>query len=110
MELIQYKGPFSTSDRIIIEPQIGESYVHIGIQVPKIQPITIPETKVSNDTIIKTGKYRPATEDVKISINNKTYQLSDTGILEFDGLSETGWDIRFLTNLPAEAIIDIVRR
>ena len=112
MELKQYKGPFAAGSTITVPAQTGYTWVHIGIQIPKIQPMTIPQTKLSNNnkTTTKTGSYRPSYSNVKISINDTSYQLNANGILEFDGLSEIEWNIRFLSNLPAEAIIDIVRR
>lgn len=112
MKLQQYKGPFASGDRIRIPAQTGYNYVHIGIQVPKRQPITVPVTRLSNDnkTTTETGSYRPSYPNVCLSINGQTYQINSSDVLEFDGLSEIEWDIQFLTNFPAETIIDIVRR
>lgn len=115
MELAQYKGPFRSGSRITIPAQTGYTWVHIGIQLPKSQPIAIPRTQVSEDrqTTIFTGEYREATSqerDVKLLINNETYKINSCDVLEFDGLSEIEWNIQFLDNLPAETIIDIVRR
>lgn len=112
MELIQYKGPFASGRRITIPAQTGYTYVHIGIQVPKTQPITIPQTRLTNNnkTTIKTGEYRSMRSDARILINGETYQLNAADVLEFDGLSEIDWEIQFLDNFPAETIIDIVRR
>lgn len=111
MELIQYRGPFASGQRIVIPAQMGYTYVHIGIQNPKTQPITIPQTRVvNNKTIVETGKYRPSYDNARLSINGQTYQLNAADVLEFDGLSELEWEIQFLDNFPATAVIDIVRR
>lgn len=105
MELRQYKGPFTSGQRITVSPQTGYTYVHIGIQIPKVQPLTVPNTSVNSEEI----QYRPSRPNVQISINNKTYQVNECGILEFDGLAEIEWNIQFLQAMPAETIIDIVR-
>ena len=112
MKVVQYHGPFSAGDRIIIPAEMGTTWVHIGIQVPKNQPITIPQTRLTNNnkTTVKTGSYRESRENPIISINGKTFQMNESDILEFDGLSEIEWTIQFLKSLPAETIIDIVRR
>ena len=112
MKLMQYKGPFASGRRITIPAQTGYTYVHIGIQVPKTQPITVPQTRLTNNnkTTIETGEYRSMRPDARILINGETYQLNVADILEFDGLSEIDWEIQFLDSFPAETIIDIVRR
>lgn len=112
MELRQVKGPFSSGQVITIPAELGYSYVHIGIQVPKTQPITVPVISVSADgkTFAEIpNQYRETSPAANLSINNMTYQLNAAGILEFDGLSEVEWTIRFLRSFPAETIIDIVR-
>lgn len=112
MDLVQYKGPFQSGQRITIAPEMGVTWVHIGIQVPKTQPLTVPQTRLTNNnkTTVETGLYRPSYERPVVLINNKTYQINEHGILEFDGLAEIEWTIEFLANLPAETIIDIIRR
>lgn len=111
MELKQYRGPFSYGDRITVPAQIGYTWVHIGIEIPKRQPITVPETQVIDEkNIIETGQYRPSYENTAILINDQTYQINANDILEFDGLSEIEWKISFLGYLPPETIIDIVWR
>ena len=122
MDLIQYKGPFYRNQVIEVPAEPGYTYVHIGIQVPKRQPIGVPVTRVSEDgkTTTETGEWRPfnhgsATspsygQEPIVQINGEQYQLSQADILEFDGLSEVSWTIRFLKTLPAESIIDIVRK
>lgn len=112
MDLVQYNGPFYSGQVIEVPAVTGYEYVHIGIQVPKRQPIAVPITRVSSDgkTTFDTGEWRPSYEDPIVQINDKQYQLNECDVLEFDGLSEIAWTIRFLTNLPSESIIDIVRR
>lgn len=112
MDLVQYKGPFLRNQVITVPAVTGYSYVHIGIQVPKRQPIGVPVTKVSKDgkTTTETGEWRSFKEDPIVQINGEQYQLNECDILEFDGLSEIDWTIQFLKTLPAESIIDIVRR
>ena len=112
MELHQYKGPFASGSRIVVPAQTGYTYVHIGIQVPKTQPIAVPETKLTNNnkTTVETGNYRSIKGNARLSINGQTYQLNAADVLEFDGLSEIRWEIQFLDKFPAETIVDIVRR
>lgn len=112
MDLIQYKGPFKAGETIEVPAVTGYTYVHIGIQVPKQQPISVPVTTVSNDgkTTTWTGDWRPMRGNPIVQINEKDYQLNACDVLEFDGLSEIAWTIRFLHSLPPEAIIDIVRK
>lgn len=112
MELRQIHGPFQANETVRIAPQTGYSYVHIGIQVPKSQPIGIPATQVSDDgkKTTLTGEYRESYPYIKVEINGDLYQISDTGILEFDSLSEAECNVRFLSYMPPETIIDVVRR
>lgn len=113
MDLIQYKGPFLRSQVITVPADPDYKYVHIGIQVPKTQPIAIPVTEVSEngkETTIIENEWRPFREDPIVQINGMDYQLNSNDILEFDGISEVTWRIVFKKNLPAESIIDIVRK
>lgn len=113
MDLIQYKGPFARNQVITVPANPDYSYVHIGIQVPKRQPIGIPVTEVSDDgktTSIVENEWRPMSQDPIVQINGVDYQLNRHDILEFDGLSEVSWRIVFRKNLPSESIIDIVRK
>lgn len=117
MDLTQFKGPFYSNQVITIPAEPGYTYVHIGIQVPKRQPIAVPVTTVSRDgkTTTPTGEWRnmAGKMDPIIQINdgnNQQFVLNECDVLEFDGLSEIAWTIRFLKTLPAESIIDIVRR
>lgn len=112
MELVQYKGPFAAGSRLTVPAQFGYTYVHIGIELPKSQPIGVPETILSNNnkTTTSTGRYRAVRSTAKLEINGTEYQINANDILEFDDLAEVEWNIRFLSNLPAETIIDIVWR
>lgn len=92
MKLIQYTGPFSAGQTISIPAQQDYSYVHIGIQIPKRQPIAlITESAVPID----------------ITFNGVGYRVNDTGILEFDETAETSIEIKIERDLPWESIIDI---
>lgn len=93
MKLIQYTGPFSAGQTITIPAQIDYSYVHIGIQIPKRQPIRlITETALPID----------------LTFNDVGYRINDSGILEFDKTTETAINIKIERDLPWESIIDIV--
>lgn len=91
MELIQFTGPFRAGQHISVPAQSGRSYIHIGIQVPKRQPI----------------RYWNKALEPEFQINGQLYKINENGILEFDGLAEIAWEIEVKKNLPAEAIIDI---
>jgi len=92
LKLIQYTGPFSAGQTITIPAQIDYSYVHIGIQIPKRQPIAlITETALPID----------------ITFNGVGYRVNETGILEFDETTETTIDIKIERDLPWESTIDI---
>jgi len=92
MKLIQYTGPFSAGQTITIPAQIDYSYVHIGIQIPKRQPIhLITETALPID----------------LTFNEVGYRINDSGILEFDETTETSINIKIERDLPWESIIDI---
>ena len=92
MKLIQYTGPFSAGQTITIPAQTDYSYVHIGIQIPKRQPIAlITETALP----------------IHITFNGVGYRVNETGILEFDETTETTIDIKIERDLPWESTIDI---
>lgn len=93
MKLIQYTGPFSAGQTITIPSQINYSYVHIGIQVPKRQPIAY----IKDDAL-----------DYDLTLNGQQYRINDTGILEFDETNESAIEIEIARNLPWESIIDIM--
>lgn len=93
MELIQYTGPFAAGQTITIPAQLNYSYVHIGIQIPKRQPIAL----VTNKAL-----------DPDITLNGQGYRVNETGILEFDETGETSIEIKIERDLPWESIIDIM--
>lgn len=112
MDLVQIKGPFSRNQRITIPAEPGYTYVHIGIQIPKRQPLAVPVTRVSNNgkTTTWTGAWRESRANISVTINDMQYQVNASDILEFDGLSEVTWTIQFNQAMPPETIIDVVRR
>lgn len=97
MELIQYIGPFSAGDVITIPAQYDYSYVHIGVQIPNRQPIAY----------LTDSAVTPDLEIGESSGSTIPYRVNETGILEFDGLAQNSWRIRFLKDIPMESIIDI---
>lgn len=92
MKLIQYTGPFSAGQTITIPAQIDYTYVHIGIQVPKRQPIHL-----ITDVALP----------IDLTFNDVGYRINDTGILEFDETTESEINIKIERDLPWESIIDI---
>lgn len=92
MKLIQYIGPFSAGQTISIPAQVNYSYVHIGIQVPKRQPI-----QLINQTALP----------IDLTFNGVGYRVNESGILEFDETTETAIEIKIERDLPWESIIDI---
>ena len=49
MKLEQIKGPFSVKSSHTFNADAGNSYVHIGIQIPKRQPIAYSEYRALNE-------------------------------------------------------------
>lgn len=94
MELLQLTGPFSAGQSMTIPAQTGYEYIHIGIQIPERQPIQY--------------WFNPLQPD--ITINGISYRINENGILEFDGLAELSYIIRFEKDLPMTAIVDILYR
>lgn len=92
MKLIQYTGPFTAGQTITIPAQIDYSYVHIGIQIPKRQPIAL----ITNAAL-----------PIDLTFNGVGYRVNETGILEFDETTENAIDIKIERDLPWESIIDI---
>lgn len=98
MKIVQYNGPFKAGDTITIPAEYDCSYIHIGIQIPKRQPIAYT-------------KETAATPDLEIGEmdgGSVSYRVNETGILEFDDLAQNSWRIRFLKDVPKETIIDIM--
>lgn len=94
MKVKQLTGPFYAGQVITIPAQTDYTYVHIGIQIPKKQPIEYIKEAIKPD----------------LTINGISYWVNAHHILEFDGLSELAWNIEFHKNLPMETIIDIIYR
>ena len=92
MKLVQYTGPFTAGQTISIPAQIDYSYVHIGIQVPKRQPIELIKTVAL---------------PIDLTLNGVGYRIGNTGILEFDETTENSIEIKIERDLPWESIIDI---
>lgn len=93
MKLIQYTGPFTAGQTISLPAQMDYSYVHIGIQIPKRQPIAL-----ITDTALP----------IDLTINNVGYRVNDSCILEFDELAQSSITIEIERDLPWESIIDIM--
>lgn len=128
MKLYQYRGPFKAKDTITIQSRIGYEYVHVGIQIPKKQPIahqpwvrpdgteglTHKEIMEQNhlneieDPRAEGWESFQSASQVDIDINGTEYRLSASDILEFDDISVSSWDITILRDLPWGTIIDIV--
>lgn len=120
MKMLQYTGPFTTSDTIKISSVVGYEYVHIGVQIPQRQPIARQAEKTSLRPDINT--VRNAITDrreegwsgydndtrVDLSINGVSYRVSDGDILEFDEINVSSWEIAFKDDLPWGTIIDIM--
>lgn len=120
MKMLQYTGPFTTSDTIKISSAVGYEYVHIGVQIPQRQPIARQAKKTSLRPDINTVRNAVADrreEDwsgydndtrVDLSINGVAYRVSDGDILEFDEIDVSSWEIAFKDDLPWGTIIDIM--
>lgn len=97
MKLLQYSGPFSKGQTVLVPPDDDSRYVHIGLQVPyKWKLEYLPKQGVDPDISIYNG-------DEKFS-----YYINHRGILEFDGLSDFYYQITFNRSLPMETIVDII--
>lgn len=92
MKLIQYTGPFTAGQTITIPAQIDYTYVHIGVQIPKRQPIKLIDSVAL---------------PVDFTLNGVSYRVNDKGILEFDETTESSIELKIERDLPWESIIDI---
>lgn len=92
MKLIQYTGPFTAGQTISIPAKIDYTYIHIGVQVPKRQPIRL---------IDKTAL------PIDFTLNDVGYRVGDTGILEFDATTESAINIKIERDLPWGSTIEI---
>lgn len=119
MELEQKKGPFSAGSSFRVGGTDGRGYVHIGVQIPKSQPIAglgycnsiknghIHSSYLGEPIDISKGASIP---DIRIETSSgiKDYKINATGILEFDAEVGNSVKITILRDLPAESIIDLV--
>lgn len=99
LKIVQYRGPFTTSDRITIDPEYDRTWVHIGIQIPERQPIAY--------TYYTQAPPQPDLSIGELDGGTISYRVNDTGILEFEEIAQNSWQIRFNRDLPVETIIDI---
>lgn len=99
MKLLQFHGPFTTGTPITVPANYDYEYVHIGIQIPDRQPIAADCLIGNNST--------PDVEIGSTANDRMQYKINESNILEFDGLAQVSWYIRFLKNVPKETIIDI---
>jgi hypothetical protein len=132
MRLIQKKGPFSKGSSFKVGGASLNEFVHVGIQIPKTQPMS----PVMDDTIPFVGRFKydmkspnysddqiqdqydqskclisDAIEpDVSIMTTTGTSDLyvNKAGVIEFDTNVGATVTIKFLKDLPAETIVDLV--
>lgn len=90
----QLRGPKSVGDTFEIKSTTSITYIHIGIQIPDRWPIEY----VDNERALST----------ELSVNGVSYHINDTGVLEFDDISETSFNIVFNSDVPWGTIIDFV--
>ena len=96
--LLQYRGPFKEGQRISVPPHMDQKYVQIGIQTMEREPMHFTKEMCTSEK----------RQGPSISINDVQYVVPFTEMLIFYELAELELDIRFLTDLPAETIIDII--
>lgn len=119
MILEQKKGPFSANSSFRVGGTDGRGYVHIGIQIPKSQPIaglgycdSIKDGHTHSPSLDEPIEILrgAATPDVTIETSEgaKQYKINATGILEFDANVGNSVKVTFLRDLPAECIVDLV--
>lgn len=111
MKLEQIKGPFSIKSSHTFKAGAGNSYVHIGIQIPKRQPIAYSEYRALNegkDDIILFPQIPDY--DVTITTNESefSYKVNETGILELDGNFGSKLKFTFEKSMPPETIVDVI--
>lgn len=90
----QLRGPKSVGDTFEIKSATSITYVHIGVQIPDRWPIEYAD----NESALST----------ELNINGVSYHICDTGILEFDDISETSFYIKFEKDVPWGTVIDFV--
>lgn len=113
MFLQQIKGPFVVKSSYNFNAGSGNSYVHIGIQIPKRQPIAYSEYRWIRDENNKNDlvlfPYKPD-YDITITTNESecSYKINETGVLEFDGNFGSKLKITFEKNMPPETTVDVM--
>lgn len=90
------KGPFSAGASFEVGGSDARNYVHIGIQIPKSQPIDYIPTTTRGDVRVET------------LYTKQDYKINKCGILEFDAAVGNSVKVTFLRDLPSETIIDLV--
>lgn len=111
MKLEQIKGPFSTKSSHTFKAGAGNSYVHIGIQIPKRQPIAYSEYRALNEGKEDIILFPQIPDyDVTITTNESefSYKVNETGILELDGNFGSKLKFTFEKSMPPETIVDVI--
>lgn len=118
MRLVEKKGPFSKNSSFRVGSGSLNTYVHVGIQKPKSQPLSanwrdvIPKYHGTvQDTYPREDVYTEAIQpDVQVQTNNdvSNYYINRAGILEFDVAMGTTVRVTFLKDMPPETIVDLV--
>ena len=111
MKLEQIKGPFSIKSSHIFKAGAGNSYVHIGIQIPKRQPIAYSEYRALNEGKEDIILFPQIPDyDVTITTNESefSYKVNETGILELDGNFGSKLKFTFEKSMPPETIVDVI--
>lgn len=107
----KFYGPIKVGTTINVPIITNAEYTHIGIQIPKKVPIN----KIINDYDEKNNVGTTINDDIDINISTSVdlggcdYRISDTGILEFENLSNNDIIITARRNLPVETIIDVAK-
>ena len=111
MKLEQIKGPFSIKSSHTFKAGAGNSYVHIGIQIPKRQPIAYSAYRAFNDgneDIILFPLIPDYDVTIPTSESEFSYKVNETGILELDGNFGSKLKFTFEKSMPPETIIDVI--
>lgn len=107
MRLRQYRGPFAKGDSVSTIGTYDGEWVHIGIQVPKRQPIANSNRHVNDDdddkAFVRSGAATP-----DIEINDQRFYVNEFGIIEFTGIAGASYTITFLKDMPVGTIIDLL--
>lgn len=118
MRLVQKKGPFSKGSSFQAGGTNANEFVHIGIHLPKTQPISenlyntnrFDNGHNSSRVEFKTLETTSLSPDIQLTTVSgaSTFYINELGILEFDGTVGTAVTVKFLKDLPAETVIDLV--